>query len=142
MHLLHAALVAVLLLAAPALADDGGSTAPNDPIDAALDQCLAKPDGESTEGMVACFGAAYQSWDKELNGVYRELLDSLDADQKEALKTAQRQWLAFRDADDAFLTSLQGATSGSLLRVSANEAMANIVKARVMQLRGYRDMDR
>jgi uncharacterized protein YecT (DUF1311 family) len=141
MRLLHAALIAVLACT-PALAEENGSTAPNDPIDEALDQCLAKPEGQSTQGMVECFGTAYEAWDKALNAVYRELLDSLEPAQKDALKTAQRQWLAYRDADDAFLTSLQGPTSGSILRVTANQSMADLVKARVVQLRAYRDMDR
>jgi uncharacterized protein YecT (DUF1311 family) len=58
------------------------------------------------------------------------------------LKAAQLQWMAFRDADDAYLASLQGPSSGSILRVSTNQAMADLVKARVLQLRAYRDMDR
>jgi uncharacterized protein YecT (DUF1311 family) len=141
MRLRHAAFIAILLCT-PALAEDDGSTSPNDPIDQALDECLAKPEGESTQGMVECYGASYEAWDKELNAVYGELLKSLEPAQKQALKAAQLQWIAFRDADDAYLTSLQGPTSGSILRVTTNQAMADLVKARVVQLRAYRDLDR
>ena len=141
MRFLFAAFVAVVVCA-PALAEDNGSTGPNDPIDQALDECLAKPEGETTAGMIECLGTAYELWDKALNAVYGQLVELLAPEQKQALKTAQRQWISFRDADQAFLASLQDPTSGSLLRVTTNEAMVDLVKARVMQLRGYRDMDR
>src|SRR5437868_13886605 len=138
MRLRHAAFITVLLCT-PALAEDNGATSPNDPIDQALDGCLSKPAGESTQGMVECYGASYEAWDKQRNAVYGELLKSLEPAQKQALKAAQLQWIAFRDADDAYLATLQGPDSGSILRVSTNQAMADLVKARVLQLRAYRD---
>ena len=140
MRLLHAALI-VGLASMPALAEDARSPSA-DPIDVALDQCLSAPDGESTAGMIACLGTAYQSWDQELNAVYGELIALLEPDQKQALKSAQRQWIAFRDAENAFLASLQGPDSGSALRVTANQVITDFIKTRVNELRVYRDMDR
>lgn len=108
-----------------------------DPIDTALDDCLAAPAGESTQGMIECAGAAYQSWDDALNEVYDGLMDTLDADQKAALRDSQRKWIAFRDADKAFGVSLMTAQSGSMLRISLNFSAVDTVRARVLTLRGF-----
>jgi uncharacterized protein YecT (DUF1311 family) len=62
---MRALLLLLLMLAFPALAADP------DPIDAALDACLAKPEGSSTVGMVECTGDAIRAWDKRLNEVYQ-----------------------------------------------------------------------
>src|SRR5258708_35389188 len=102
MRFSHAAFIAVLLCT-PALAEDDGSSSPNDPIDQALDECLSKPAGESTQGMVECYGTSYEAWDKELNAAYVELLQLLEPVQKHGQSSAQLQWLPFRDAVDAFL---------------------------------------
>jgi uncharacterized protein YecT (DUF1311 family) len=108
-----------------------------DPIDTALDACLSAPAGETTQGMIACAGTAYQGWDDALNEVYDQLMDALDEEQQAALRDAQRKWIAFRDADKAFGASTMTADSGSMLRVSLNFAAVDTVKARVLTLRGY-----
>jgi uncharacterized protein YecT (DUF1311 family) len=51
---MRASLLLLLMLSFPALAAD------SDPIDAALDACLAKPEGSSTVGMVEC--ASQRRW--------------------------------------------------------------------------------
>jgi uncharacterized protein YecT (DUF1311 family) len=108
-----------------------------DPIDTALDECLAAPAGETTQGMVECAGAAYQSWDDALNEVYGELMDTLGEEQAAALRDAQRKWIAFRDADKAFGVTTMTADSGTMLRVSLNFGAVDTIKARVLALRGY-----
>lgn len=108
-----------------------------DPIDAALDECLAAPAGETTQGMVECAGAAYQSWDEALNEVYGELMDTLDETQAASLRDAQRKWIAFRDADKAFGVTTMTEDTGTMLRVSLNFGAVDTVRARVLALRGY-----
>lgn len=120
------ALLVVGALAAPALADD-------DPIDADLEACL---DGEmTTPGMVECFGAAYEAWDAALNEVYAGLRESLSAEEALALRDAQRAWIAFRDAEQAFLASLLTPDRGTMMRITVNAMMTDLVKARVLALR-------
>ena len=71
-HLGHLVLLLLSLLSFPALAADP------DPLDAALDACLAKPEGASTPGMVDCTGEAIREWDKRLNKVYQQVMAGLD----------------------------------------------------------------
>lgn len=134
MRRLLAASLLVFLAAAPALAEDGEE---EDPIDTALTECLDAPDGQSTLGMVQCFGTAYESWDKALNEEYQGLMETLEPEQQAALKAAQRKWLAFRDSEQEFLQTLVTDHSGSIMRVITNEGMADMVKARVLALRLY-----
>jgi uncharacterized protein YecT (DUF1311 family) len=132
---LIAASLVVFLAAAPASAGDEG--AGEDPIDAALGQCLDAPDGQSTQGMVECLGTAYDSWDAALNKEYGSLMDSLQPAQKSALKASQRQWIAYRDSEQKFLQTLVTPDAGTIMRVTTNQAMVDMVKARVLLLRSY-----
>ena len=126
----------MLFAALPAAAQQQGES--EDPIDLAMTKCLDKPEGQSTQGMVECFGAAYEAWDKALNEAYGALMDTLDADQKALLKASQRQWIVFRDAESEFLAQPGHAGGpGSIMRVVTNQAMADMVKARVLALRSY-----
>ena len=59
-----------LSFARAALAEDNGSTGPDDPIDQALDECLASRKERRRPGMIECLGTAYELWDKALNAVY------------------------------------------------------------------------
>ena len=127
----------VLALAAPAAAqEDRGAP---DPIDTALDDCLGKPEGQSTAGMLECLNTAYDAWDRALNEVYGELQASLDPESKKRLLDAQRKWLAFRDAERGFLGGPWTAELGTLVRVANSEAMVDLVKSRVLALRGVND---
>jgi uncharacterized protein YecT (DUF1311 family) len=139
MRRLLAVSLVLFLAATPGFADDEGGGDDEDPIDAALAQCLDSPDGQSTMGMVQCLGTAYDAWDAALNEAYGELMDSLEAAQRDALKTSQRQWIAWRDAEQKFLQSLVTETSGSIMRITTNQAMVDMVKARVLLLRSYSD---
>ena len=127
-------LLAVMLLAGafagPALADD-------DQIDADLEACL---DGEmSTQGMVECYGAAYEAWDAALNEAYATLMDTLSEEEATALRDAQRAWIRFRDAESAFLASLMTPDRGTIMRITVNAAMTDLVKQRTQALRSLDD---
>lgn len=129
-------LAAMLLagaLALPALADD------EDPIDAALSKCL---DGEmSTQGMVECYGAAYESWDAALNATYGSVMKTLSAEEGAALKEAQRAWIRFRDAESTFLASLLTPDRGTMMRITVNAMMTEVVKQRVLALRSLEETE-
>jgi len=47
----------------------------------------------------ACFYAAYQKSDAELNQFYRRVLTVVDGEELTKLKAAQRLWIQFRDAN-------------------------------------------
>lgn len=124
------ALLVAGALAAPALADD-------DQIDADLEACL---DNEmTTQGMVECYGATYEAWDAALNDVYAALRETLTSDEAAALRDAQRAWIAFRDAESTFLGSLETPDRGTMMRITVNAMMTDVVKARVLALRSLVD---
>jgi uncharacterized protein YecT (DUF1311 family) len=127
----------IFLAALPAFAEDEGGGDDEDPIDAALSQCLEAPDGQSTQGMVECLGTAYEAWDGALNEAYKGLMDTLEPAQKDALKASQRQWVSYRDGEQKFLQTLVTPEAGTIMRVTTNQAMVDMVRARVLLLRSY-----
>ena len=62
------------------------------------DPCLERPEGQSTAGMVVCYGREIAVWDDLLNSHYSALKDGLDTASFEALRDSQRKWIAYRDA--------------------------------------------
>jgi uncharacterized protein YecT (DUF1311 family) len=127
----------IFLAAMPAFAEDEGGGDDEDPIDAALSQCLDAPDGQSTQGIVECLGTAYEAWDGALNEAYKGLMDTLEPAQKDALKASQRQWVSYRDGEQKFLQTLVTPEAGTIVRVTTNQAMVDMVRARVLLLRSY-----
>jgi len=130
-------LVAVTLVLA-ALAG-AAAAADEDPIDVALDACLGKPDGQTTQGMVECLTTAYHAWDAALNASYQAVIKTLAPEEAANLRAAQRAWIGFRDAEAAFLASLVTPERGTIMRIFTNEMMVNLVKDRVGQLRLLED---
>jgi len=121
-----------LLQGLPAVAQE----AEEDPGDA-LNECLAKPVAETTQGMVECLDAAYIAWDKELNAVYKQVIETLDPRSAELLKEAQRAWIAYRDAERAFWQGPWTEDRGTMIRLTLGDANIAIVGDRVNVLRGY-----
>ena len=104
-HLLFAAMLSSCL-AAPAHADDTDAwcdTGKPHPIDVAADRRMDT--ATTTVDIRAVQGDTYVAWDGELNRVYRELARGLDKDSAARLKKAQQAWMAFRDAEVAWLWS-------------------------------------
>ncbi|MBT0778386.1 lysozyme inhibitor LprI family protein [Paracoccus sp. pheM1] len=125
------ALALFLLMAAPALAQDGPGY-DGKPLAACLDRmageggdrrscigaasgpCMDQPGGQTTAGMVQCLTAEAADWDRLLNRWYSAAMNRAEAmdagqgdgqDMEEAapvLKQAQRNWIAFRDESCRF----------------------------------------
>src|SRR6202165_5313821 len=74
------------------------------PIDKALEACIDK--NGSTAGMVECTDKAYAAWDKELNKNYGDLMRALKPAQKETLKSAELEWIRYRDLEFKFIDSI------------------------------------
>lgn len=108
------------------------------PIDRKLSDCI---DGDpSTAGMVGCIDDAYAAWDKELNAAYQALAKRLAPEPKDALKTAQRRWLEWRDAEFAMLDRIYATREGTMyLPMAAGDRM-EIIKARAVELRSYESL--
>jgi len=83
----------------------------------------------------------YETADKELNQVYQKILNDYKADKKfiANMKTAQRAWMAFRDAE---LKALYPAQDGRLEYGSAfpmcwNIALIELTRERTKQLKKW-----
>jgi uncharacterized protein YecT (DUF1311 family) len=96
--------------------------------------CLDDPANLSTAGMVACIGLDFRAWDAVLNEDYQRLLAQLDAEQAEALRDAERKWLAFRDADCLFPHLL---VRGTLAQPWGASCMVRHTIDRVITIRGF-----
>jgi uncharacterized protein YecT (DUF1311 family) len=77
------------------------------PVSALSQEC--NPSDESQMGMNICADADYKAADAKLNEAYREVMKRMsdDAEGRKLLQTAQRTWIAFRDAECAFFSQRQ-----------------------------------
>jgi uncharacterized protein YecT (DUF1311 family) len=113
------ALAFIVLMAAPALADDK----PDAKVSAAIQDCvktksangtgelcigivsgpcLDRDETKSTADMVNCVAGGRAVWDDILNETFRRLRDKLDGEQQGKLREMQRAWIASRDKTCAF----------------------------------------
>lgn len=77
--------------------------------------------------------------DAELNQAYQALLDLLQAEPRRALVRSQRQWLAYRDAEQRFIhNAFTPQTFGSSSALSRADYRHTLVKQRVLTLLAYR----
>jgi len=82
--------------------------------------CLRNEHGVFEE--IACASEALASADQELNVTYKKLRLSLDPTQRKLLVQSQRSWLAFLNAQVAFLFAVEGdGSQGRLVVVNAKE---------------------
>lgn len=108
------------------------------PIDKALDACIEK-DG-STAGTVQCTDKAYAAWDKELNKNYGQLILKLKPPQKEALRSAQLEWIKQRNAEFKFIDSIYDTMQGTMYIPMRIDARLEVVKKRALEINGYLDL--
>lgn len=108
--------------------------------------CMEQPDGQTIFGMTQCAIAEAQAWDVLLNAEYqaaRKTTDALDkgetaafqnfAVRGEQLITAQRAWLAFRDANCLAAYGIYG--SGSMRQIAGSQCRLNMTARRTLELR-------
>lgn len=107
-------------------------------IDSYLESCI---DADSTTaGMVNCTNQAYSLWDKELNIKYNNLMSALAPADKQALRNAQRQWVAFRDAEFEAIDALYNGKDGTMYLPMRAADRLEIIKNRVLQLTDYTNL--
>ena len=99
------------------------------------DKCMASPDGQSTMGMIGCIGDELKIQDARLNQTYRKAMDGLTPGEKDRLKTAQRAWVAFRDADCSAMDDPE--QWGTISRINANQCMLDRTILRTIELENF-----
>lgn len=115
------------------------------------DTCMSEIDGGQTNrGIVLCLQAETNAWDGLLNAEYTQSMrwaQSRDVEEAKAfpehatlavsLRSAQRAWLAFRDAECALAYAQWGA--GSIRFVAGATCLRNITADRTIALRVLRE---
>lgn len=91
------------------------------------------------EARDAAANAAYSAFlDRELDLAYRELLTRVDAEARPKLQASQRAWLAFYEAELAFIAgNWTPRNFGSSSALSRADYRADLVKARILTLLNY-----
>jgi uncharacterized protein YecT (DUF1311 family) len=108
------------------------------PIDLFLDSCMDKD--PSTAGMVNCTDEAIKMWDNELNKYYRLLVSTLDGESVNSLKSAQLEWIAFRDKEFINIENIYSKMEGTMYIPMQLFARLEIIKARTLQLQDYYEL--
>jgi len=94
----------------------------------------------STPEMVEAETDGMKLWDQELNRVYGELLEKLPKEDRAVLKESQQDWIKFRDRNLRLIQLAYGNAEGSIYQVYAARAALDVVRDRVLDLRGYLDV--
>jgi uncharacterized protein YecT (DUF1311 family) len=87
-------------------------------------------DRKSTADIVECLATQTAVWDRRLSAAYQKLLDSLPVRRRDRLRSAQRMWIQFRDANCAYFAS----RSGTIARVEGGQCLLRLTTARAMEL--------
>jgi uncharacterized protein YecT (DUF1311 family) len=97
---------------------------------------------QSDLNRIAC--AERDAADAELNSVYRDIRERYRGEALflDKLKTAQRAWIAFRDAELAALYPAEAKQSeyGSVYPMCECTTLAELTRQRIAQLRGWLDV--
>lgn len=87
----------------------------------------------------ACAATQYKQTDAQLNTLYQQINGQLkdNPQGKKRLLSAQRAWLAFRDAECTFAAS--GVEGGSVYPMIHNQCLADLTQKRVETFKSYLD---
>lgn len=95
--------------------------------------CMDKSGGV-TMGMIDCITAETSHQDARLNRAYKAAMAAQSTERKKQLRTAQRAWIQFRDANCGFYDDPDG---GSMARVSANDCMMTSTANRAQEIERF-----
>jgi uncharacterized protein YecT (DUF1311 family) len=108
--------------------------------EAATDDPFKNTDCKNTHVQIEldyCADRNFQAQDKKLNAVYQALLAGYDPKGKVLLKTAERNWLAYRDSECTLETA--GSEGGSIQPMEYSLCLADKTKDRIRELQHQRD---
>ena len=86
----------------------------------------------NTFQMVECLKARTAQWDKRMTTAYQQAIKDAGEKQREQLRSAQRLWIQYRDANCLYY----GLGEGTIARIDAGECMRNMTEARAKELEG------
>lgn len=100
---------------------------------AVVDPCLDIAENQTTAGMIGCSGVALEGWDALLNETYQTARRQADDGARAALRSAQRAWIAYRDAKCAVWGELY--RGGSMARLLIADCLRDETARRTLDLR-------
>ena len=86
----------------------------------------------NTFQMVECLKAKTAVWDKRLNVAHQKAVQDAQPAQRDQLRTAQRLWIQYRDAN----CLSYGLGEGTIARLDAGECMRSMTEARAREFEG------
>jgi len=87
----------------------------------------------NTFQMVECLKARTAQWDKRMTTTaYQQAMKDAGDRQRKQLRSAQRLWIQYRDANCLYY----GLGEGTIARIEAGECMRDMTKARAEELEG------
>jgi len=87
----------------------------------------------STMAIVSCWGRQTERADARLNTAYRDARARVSAAQARSLQTAQRAWIAFRDAN----CRAYAAGEGTVTRIETAQCMFQTTATRAAELEHF-----
>jgi len=112
-----------------------------DPIDSALDACLGTDQGQTNAGMIDCTSTAIKAWNARLNQIYQQDMATLDPKSRDLLRESERQWVAFRTAEQAAQAGPWRAEHGTDISVEILGDDLSAIKERADELKTYLPSD-
>ncbi|TPJ56616.1 lysozyme inhibitor LprI family protein [Mesorhizobium sp. B2-7-1] len=94
------------------------------------EDCDRNDDSQSM--LNVCADADYQAADAKLNAAYKNIVGSNDQASNKLLQTAQRAWIAFRDAECTYSTA--DSEGGSIHPMEVSECLTKLTNERIKQL--------
>ena len=88
----------------------------------------------STLDMVDCAGREADKWDARLNRAYKARMGEFNGRQRDLLKTAEKAWLAFRQADCA---AYEDEDWGSISKIDASQCLLRRTVERTLELEAF-----
>ena len=86
----------------------------------------------NTFQMVECLKARTAQWDKRMTTAYQQAIKDAGEKQREQLRSAQRLWIQYRDANCLYY----GMGEGTIARVDAGECLRPMTEARAREFEG------
>ena len=82
-------------------------------------------------------GAAFDGIYRDANGPIAQVMAGLDPKSRELLRTSQRRWVAFREAEHEAMEGPWRQDKGTIIRVLTVSADLSAIKERVQELQLY-----
>ncbi len=90
---------------------------------------------QTQTGMNICAAADAAAADKKLNLLYQQLTAKAEANEKTALRDAQRAWVAYRDKECAYETI--GSEGGSIRPMEESMCVTALTNARIADFQKF-----